>query len=302
MKKPFGPIVFFGSGPVAAESLRQLAPHFAFEAVITKPKPEQHRGDFPVLEAAGSLGLPIFTPNSKKELTALFAKLKLKSKLGLVIDYGFIIEQPVIDYFALGIVNSHFSLLPEWRGADPITFALLSGQSQTGVSLMLINAKLDEGQLLAQEHISIRPNTTGPELTDKLVATSTKLLINTLPRYLGGKLSAYPQDISVAPTYSRKLTKEDGHLDFNKAVNALEREIRAFQDWPKSYFEIKGVPIVVTEAHMSAENGAPGHVVVDGKTLKIFCGAGALIIDKLKPAGKPVMTTEAFLAGYKHKL
>jgi len=302
MKKPFGPILFFGSGPVAAESLRQLAPHIEFEAVITKPQPAHHRDTFPVLEVAGALQLPLFTPNSKAELTALFKTQEFQSKVGLVIDYGFIIEQPVIDSFPLGIVNSHFSILPHWRGADPITFSILSGQHETGVSLMLINAQLDEGQLLAQEHITIRPGTTTPQLTEKLIATSTTLLLNTLPRYLNHQLSTYPRDTTEGVTYSRKLTKEDGALDFTKPATALEREIRAYADWPKSYTVLGGSSVVITEVLLSADNGPIGHVEVNGKQLRIYCGAGALIIKKLKPSGKPEMTAEAFLAGYKQRL
>jgi methionyl-tRNA formyltransferase len=302
MPKTSSPITFFGSGPVAAESLRQLAPYFTFEAVITKPKPEHHHDAFPVLEVAGSLGIPMFTPNSTQELTELFRKLSLDSEIGLVIDFGFIIEKPVIDYFPLGIVNSHFSLLPRLRGADPISFAILTDQHQTGVSLMLINEKLDEGQLLSQEHISIPPGSTTPSLTQKLIETSTTLLKRTLPRYMERRLSAYPQDLTEGVTYTRKLTKEDGRLDFTKTANALEREIRAFADWPKSYTDISGLPVVITESHLSAENGEPGKVTVDNKKLKIYCGAGALVIDRLKPAGKAEMTAAAFLAGYKTRL
>jgi methionyl-tRNA formyltransferase len=302
MAKPSSPVVFFGSGPVAAESLRQLAPHVEFEAIITKPKPDHHRGDAPVLEVAGHLGLPVFTPNSKRELTELFRKQKFSARAGLVIDYGFIIEKPVIDAFPLGIVNSHFSLLPRWRGADPISYAILHGDAQTGVSIMLINEKMDEGPLLVQEHISVPPDTTGPELTEKLIAVSTKLLRNTLPRYLDHRLSPYPQDLTEWVSYSRKLTKEDGRLNFHKPVNALEREIRAYAEWPKSYTEIAGVPVVITRAHYTAENGEPGTITVEGKYLRIYGGAGSLYIEKLKPAGKPEMTAEAFLAGYRKKL
>jgi methionyl-tRNA formyltransferase len=302
MAKKLAKVVFFGSGPVAAESLRQLAPHLEIEAVVTKPKPAHHRGDFPVLELAKKLGLPLLTPANKHELTDVITTTKFDSRAGLLIDYGFIVEQAVIDAFPLGIVNSHFSLLPEWRGADPISFALLSGQPQTGVSLMLLNAQMDEGPLLAQEHISIPPYATATELTEKLIQTSTKLLLNALPRYLEGRLSAYPQDLTGPVTYSRKLSKEDGQLDFSKPVNALDREIRAFIEWPKSYTEIAGIPVVVTEAHMTAENGQPGKVVSEGKTLKIHAGAGTLVIDFLKPAGKPEMSAAAFLAGYKQKI
>src|SRR4051812_40975768 len=128
-------IVFFGSGPVAARSLELLAEHCTIEAVITKPHPAHHKEPFPVLQVAEKLGAKVFTPVGKAEVSELFKTRPVTSKLGIVIDYGFIINQDVIDYFPLGIVNSHFSILPELRGADPITFAILSGQEMTGVSL-----------------------------------------------------------------------------------------------------------------------------------------------------------------------
>src|SRR6266567_5455079 len=144
-------IVFFGSGPVAAATLEGLlAAGLQFEAIITKPRAPGHHGDVPVLELAQKQGLPFFTPQRKDELTELFRNHSFASPIGLVVDYGIIIAKEVIDAFPKGIVNSHFSLLPEWRGADPITFSVLSGQRKTGVSLMLINEKLDEGMLLAQ--------------------------------------------------------------------------------------------------------------------------------------------------------
>src|SRR5689334_230622 len=115
MKKTSETIVFFGSGPVAATSLAFLAEHFEVEAVVTKPQPAHHKEPFPVLELAKNLGLKVFTPSGKQELSELFASRPVTSSLGVVIDYGFIINRDVIDYFPLGIVNSHFSLLPQWR-------------------------------------------------------------------------------------------------------------------------------------------------------------------------------------------
>src|SRR5687768_10593623 len=132
MNKKSEPIVFFGSGPVAAESLRLLAQDFTIEAVITKPRAAHHKGDVPVLTLAESLGLPTETAYDKKSLDKLFETKAFKSRLGVLVDFGIIVSQAVIDYFPFGIVNSHFSLLPEWRGADPITFSILSGQKETG--------------------------------------------------------------------------------------------------------------------------------------------------------------------------
>src|SRR5579875_3987803 len=129
-------IVYFGAGPVAAKALRLLAQSFPIEAVITKPKPEHHKELPPVLAACHELGLHnVHTVANKAELSELFANHHFGSRAGVVIDFGIIIAQDVINAFELGIINSHFSLLPRWRGADPITFAILSGDEETGVSL-----------------------------------------------------------------------------------------------------------------------------------------------------------------------
>jgi methionyl-tRNA formyltransferase len=309
MKTTSKTIVFFGSGPVAAASLAYLAEHFDVEAVITKPQPSHHKEPFPVLTLAEKLGIKTYTPVGKRELSELFATKPVTSTLGVVIDYGFIINQDVIDYFPLGIVNSHFSLLPEWRGADPITFAILSGQQQTGVSLMLIDEKMDEGPLLAQATYDMSENETTPTLTDNLIELSNATLLEILPRYLDGALQPAPQlDASIladkTPTYSRKLTKQDGILDFNKSAEVLEREIRAYQEWPKSRTAIAGKDVIILKAHASTSTGAHviGEAYVDDRQLIIPTSDGALFIDSLQPAGKKIMTAEAFLAGHKHLL
>src|SRR5262249_45964550 len=155
--------------------------------------------------------------------------------------FGIIVSQKTIDYFPLGIINSHFSLLPQWRGADPITFSILSGQKQTGVSLMLLVAAMDEGPLLSQGVYDIEPDETTPSLTDSLIKLSHALLVDALPRYAAGDITARSQEvvaqmmgIPTEPSYSRKLTKEDGIIDWKKPAEQIEREIRAFADWPKS--------------------------------------------------------------------
>jgi len=176
MKKMSEPIVFFGSGPVAAESLRLLYEHTSIEAVVTKPRAAHHKGDVPVIALAEKLGLPVLTATDKRSLNELFATQPAKSKLAVLIDFGIIISQQVIDYFPLGIINSHFSLLPEWRGADPITFSILSGQQHTGVSLMVLTAGMDEGPLLAQAPYDITPDIDTPHLTSDLIELSDQLL------------------------------------------------------------------------------------------------------------------------------
>ena len=285
-------IVFFGSGPVASATLEGLLPHFTIEAIITKPRPEGHRGSVPVLELAEAKQIPVFTPRNKAELTDLFAQATFTASVGLVVDYGIIISRSVIDYFPKGIVNSHFSLLPEWRGADPITFSILAGRPETaGVSLMLINEKLDEGELLAQEPFALPPVITTPELTHELVTLSNRMLIEHLPRYLSGELQPYSQPDTPA-TYSRKLTKEDGFLDVTKPADQLEREVRAFAGWPKSKLTLFGHQIVVKKARVATS-------ATDG-VLIVPCGNDTHleILELTAPSGR-TMTGADFLRGYK---
>lgn len=297
------PIVFFGSGPVAAESLRLLAQWATIEAVITKPQPSHHREAFPVLMLARELGLQAFTPDNKTELSQLFTSKPVTSRIGVVIDYGFIINQDVIDSFPLGIVNSHFSLLPQWRGADPITFSILSGQRQTGISLMLIVEKMDEGPLLAQTPYELTDEITAPQLTADLIELSDKTLQSILPLYLSGAATPAPQEnVTIAAnseaSYSRKLTKEDGLLKWNKPAAQLEREVRAFLEWPKSRTIVNGKDVVVTRTHVMDGIGKPGEVWKDGKSFGFYTTDGIFVIDSLKPAGKSEMSAAAFLNGY----
>ena len=299
MKKTSEPITFFGSGPVAAQSLELLAQNFDIEAVITKPALAHHRGDMPVLTLAKKLDLPIRTVTDKQELEEMFATdPALGSRVAVLIDFGIMVPDSVINYFPLGIVNSHFSLLPELRGADPITFAILNGLKETGVSLMLLVKAMDEGPLLSQTSYSLPPTITTPELTEALIEVSYAALSVILPLYMNGDASAIPQDLSVDATYSRKLTKEDGIINWSKPAAQLEREVRALLEWPKSHAKISGIDVIITKSHVEDMSGEPGDVTTSGKNLIVYCKEKALAIDYLKPLGKKEMPAEAFLAGY----
>jgi methionyl-tRNA formyltransferase len=300
-------LVFFGSGPVAAKALELLVDDFAVEAVVTKPVPPGHRGDFPVLSLAETLGIRTFTTANKKQLLELFAKHPVKSRVGLAIDYGIIIPKEVIDYFPSGILNSHFSLLPKWRGPDPITFAILNGDKETGVSLMLIVEALDEGPLLGQTIYTVLADETATTLTKYLIYESHFLLRDLLPKYLAGQIKPYPQrDDIIKPTYSRKLTKAEGVIDWSKPAEQLERQIRAYIEWPKSRTNIAGKDVIITAAHVVKSPidqllvNKIGQPFIRGtKQLAVLCGQDLFVIDRLKPAGKLEMTAEAFLAGHK---
>jgi methionyl-tRNA formyltransferase len=292
-------IVFFGSGPVAEKSLEFLSIHFPIEAVITKPIQTNTRDKAPVIDLARKLNLKIFTPKNKIELDELIIKNDFSSQLGVLIDYGIIVSQKVIDNFELGILNSHFSLLPVLRGPDPISFAILNGLDVSGVSLMLIDPEVDKGKLIDQEELKIK-DLNNIDLTNKLINLSDGMLEKSIPKYLSGELVPYPQSTTIKPTYSRKLTKQDGIIDWNKSADQIDREIRAYISWPKSTAEIFNVPVIITRAKVSHLEGKIGEIDYDKNSMNIKCSKGSLNIISLKPAGRNEMTISSFISGYKN--
>lgn len=298
-------LVFFGSGPVAAESLRLLCKEFAIEAIITKPTTRREMSEV-------SPETTLFTVDDRASLDKLFIEHKFSSKVGVLIDFGIIISQQIIDYFPLGIVNSHFSLLPELRGADPISFAILEGREKTGVSLMLLVQAMDEGPILLMRDIGLNGTETATELTQKLVELSASMLAETLPNYVDGKLELVNQDLiiseqGISPSYTRKLTKSDGVVDWNKSATVIEKEIRAFIEWPKSHATLGNVDLIITKAY-AVPSKSPGstvatiELVADIGCLSVTCGEGSLYIQSLKPNGKKEMTVQSFMAGYRNRL
>lgn len=302
MKKTYPKIVFFGSGPVAAKSLQLLLNNFEIEAVVTKPKPDHHRGVAVVPDLADKLGLSVYTVKNKTELSKLMSSAPFSSSLGILIDFGIIVDQDVIDYFPLGIINSHFSLLPELRGADPISFAILNGLKTTGVSLMLLVKAMDEGPILANSPFEMPADVTTPELTEALIDVSYQSLSAIVPLYKNGTIVPVPQESSIKPTYSRKLDKSDGVVDWNKSATQIEREVRAFIDWPKTSTMIGSKEVILTKVKVMSAKGTPGSVIEKKTRLIIACGQDALEIIKLKPAGKREMSASEFLAGYSQQI
>lgn len=294
-------IVFFGSGPVAASSLQLLAKWQNVVAVITKNKPKHHKETAPVQELTTSLGIPCFYADTKKQLDELFGTKQIPlTKLGIVIDYGVIISQQVIDSFKLGIVNSHFSILPQWRGADPITYSLLSGQKTSGVSVMLIDSGLDTGPLLATKELEISSKDNNISLTKGLVILSDSLLKSTLSHYAKGVIQSKPQQNTIA-TYSQKLNKKSGLLSPNKTATQTEREVRAFLGWPNSRLNYNGLWLTITQAKVSEQHIEPGKLAInDDNQLLYGCKDTAINILAVKPAGKKEMPAAAFINGYRH--
>jgi methionyl-tRNA formyltransferase len=285
-------LVFFGSGPVSKASLESLKESFNIEAVVTKPATEAD-----MLSAAPNI--PVLAIKNRKQLTGLVKNKAFQSKVAVVVDFGIIIEQETINCFPFGIINSHFSLLPRWRGADPISFAILSGDQATGVSLMLIDESLDTGQLIAQKSLPILPSNNTPSLTDNLIELSNRMLADCLPKYLNGQIKPYAQPNPEQATYSRKLEKKDGNIDWQKPAEQIEREIRAFAGWPKSTSQIGPHTVIVVSAEVVDKNGQAGDYQADKKSLVVFCSDKALSIKTVQPPGKNSMPISAYLAGYK---
>lgn len=283
-------VIFFGSGPVAASCLEMLLRHCIVEAVVTKPRPPHHKYDVPVIETAKKHNLEILSAANRSELDELIANNEFTSRVAILIDFGIIISKKVINAFPLGVINSHFSLLPEWRGADPITFAILSGQPKTGVSLMLIDEGMDTGRLLTRRSLDITPDDTSISLTEKLIQLSDELLKEYLPTYVSGLLTPKSQPHPDRATYSRKLTKPDGLIDWSEPAATIERKVRAYQPWPRCSTVINNHRVIVLKSHITDNKKTP---------LDILCGDGAFLsIDELiAPSGK-TMSGDAFLRGY----
>lgn len=300
-------IVFFGTGPVAARSLELLLDTFEVEAVVTKPKPEHHHGDYPVLAVAERNDLDVILVTNKASTSQTVTSSNFSSKLAVLIDFGIIVGQDVINVFELGIVNSHFSLLPQWRGADPITFSILSGQTKTGVSLMMLDKGMDTGKIIGQRTLVIDTTDTTPKLTEKLIELSNRMLAEYIPRYVSGDIAPRQQPHPNRATYSRKLTKQDGVIDWSKSADEIEREIRAFVEWPKSRSTFGSVEVIIAKAHATPDSdrdSKPGDMYFHEDTgeLLVKCGSKSLHVEALKPAGKNMMSAADFIRGYKSKI
>ncbi len=295
-------IVFFGTGQTSLDALIELEKNFTIEAVITKPATKTSSGGSRPTNVelwSKKMSLRVFNPANKKELSELVIDQKFSSNVAVVLDYGFIIPQTVIDSFSLGIVNSHFSLLPIHRGADPIRSAILGGDKTTGVTIIKIVAELDAGPILTWAEYSLNDSTTEPELRIALSGLNTSLLTETLKLYLGGDIDPIEQ-ASTSATFTHKTTKQDGQIDYTKTAEQIEREIRAYQGWPKSFFSYDNKIFSVIEAKQSNKVVSAGKLELIDKHLYLGCKDSSIEIIKIQPAGKPALSALDFINGYQN--
>lgn len=303
-------LVFFGNERIAtgvstqAPTLKALIHSgYTISAVVINYEKATSRNSrtLEIADVAQYYNIPIITPDS---LPAIKDQLSSYScEAAVLVAYGRIIPQSIIDLFPRGIINIHPSLLPKHRGPTPIESTIINGEHKAGVSIMQLSKAMDAGPLFGQAEITLSGVETKQELADKLLRLGSKMLIELLPGILDGTTVAFPQETSEA-TYDLLIRKSTGILDWQKPAAQLEREIRAFAGWPKSRTVIAGKDVTITSATATTEiyqgsHVAPGHFYkAPGNLLGVTTGKGSLIIDKLIPSGKQEMPAPAFLAGY----
>ena len=294
-------IVFFGTDEFSAVSLRELLTQgFTVGAVVTKPDSRKGRGRGlakPIVkEIAESHGIPVWQPLKVSEIADSVTELTERighAPIGVLVSYGKIIPQSIIDLFSPGIVNVHPSLLPLYRGPSPVESAILHGDTETGVTIMQLSAAMDAGPLYSQITVSLDGTETTPQLEQHLAELGSQELCRVLPSITDESLQPVPQDDSVA-TYCQLLKKEDGILDPTRfTAKQAECRVRAFLAFPKTKTTVAGQPIVVTKAHTTS---------VATSLLDIECSDGQyLSIDELiGPSGR-AMSASAFINGYANK-
>lgn len=296
MSKP-NKLVFFGNERLAtavstdAPALRSLVKAgYDIRAVVVSHSPivSRSRRGLEIIEIAHAYHIPILTPDKPDDI---YDKLKsYEADAGILIAFGKIIPQKIIDIFPKGIINIHPSLLPAYRGPTPVETAILEGASQTGVSLMSLTAKMDAGPVYVQESVDLNGAETKPELARRLLNLGSKLLIENLPYILDGSLEAIPQEDSRA-TYTRLLTKADAKTGFKEPAGLIERKVRAFAGFPKVHASVFGQDILLTKARLAKDK-------TDGK-LVMKCQPGWLeILELTGPSGRS-MSGADFIRGYK---
>ncbi len=243
--------------------------------------------------------IPVLLPEKPAEIIDQLAAFG--AEIAVLVAYGKIVPQSVIDVFPEGIINIHPSALPKHRGPTPLESVLLAGDTSTAVSVMQLVKAMDAGPVFAQEVVQLTGAESKQRLADMLLKIGGEMIIGVLPHILSGELKPHPQHEDEA-TFDSLIQKQDGTIDWTKPATQIEREVRAYAEWPKSSATFGGIDVVVTKARTLNESIDPGALKVLDKNLVVGCGNASLVIESLKPAGKNEMTGQAFLAGYNNKI
>lgn len=293
-------IVFMGTPDFAVKSLEACLELGDVVAVVTQPDKPRGRGQdvsfSPVKQLAVARGLPVLQPVKIRGTSFADELRALEPDVAVVTAYGKILPKDVLEAPRHGCVNVHASLLPRFRGAAPIQWAIASGDAVTGVCLMQMDEGMDTGPVLERAELPILPTDTSATLHDKLAVLGGEVLKRALPRYLAGELTPVPQ--AGAVVMAPMIKKEDGQLDFTRPAVELERRLRAFTPWPGAFTHLGGALLKVHAAKVKDGQGEPGVVLSAGPDgLEVACGEGSLLCEQLQPEGKRVMSAREFLAG-----
>ncbi|HXB52309.1 MAG TPA: methionyl-tRNA formyltransferase [Rhizomicrobium sp.] len=291
-------VVFLGTPAFAVPTLESLVgAGYDVLLVVTQPDRPSGRGRHlaasPVKEAALRLGLPVYQPERIRRPEAVAALAGLRPDVMVVVGYGQILPQAVIDIPPHGIINVHASLLPEYRGAAPVQWAIAKGATRTGVTTMRIDAGLDTGAMLLKAETEIGPDETAPELGARLAAMGAALLIETLERM--ATIAPQRQNAALA-TYAPLLKKEDGLIDWRQPAHAIHNRVRGFQPWPGAYTRFRGQQLHIWKSRAEeGEAGGPG--LLTRHPLVVACGKGSLEPIEVQLEGRKRITAEEFANG-----
>lgn len=298
--------VFMGTPDIAAEVLKSLlTSEHEIIAVVTQPDRPKGRGKelamSPVKMVAKEHGILVLQPEKIKAPEAVAQLKELAPDIILVAAFGQIISKEILELPRYGCLNVHASLLPEYRGAAPIQWAILDGKEKTGITIMRMDEGIDTGDMICTAEVLITPEETGGSLHDKLAAAGGPLLLQAIKQVEEGTATYTPQNHE-AHTYAKMLRKELGKLDFTEPAEKLERYIRGLNPWPSAYTYREGKVIKFWSAKVSFERfeACPcGTLVsVNDGMLWIMTGDGILQVTEVQPEGKRRMTSEEFLRGY----
>jgi methionyl-tRNA formyltransferase len=293
-------VVFMGSPDFSLPTLRALSHAYDVIGVITQPDRASGRGRElkapPVKRLALELGIPVMQPEKLRQPEAMEQLRLWNPDLIVVAAFGQILRKDVLDLPRHGCINVHASLLPRWRGAAPINAAILHGDEETGVTIMVMDVGLDTGPMLSKRSIRLTPDETAGSAFEKLSQLGAELLIETLANYLSGRLAPVPQPEEGA-TYAPMIGKEEGRLDFTHDAESLERRVRAFNPWPGAFMDFDGMLLKIHRARVGVGLAEAGQRLVVQDQPAVGAGGGILLLEEVQLSGKKPMSGKAFLAG-----
>ena len=303
-------IIFMGTAELSCASLERLAAdrRFKVAAVVTQPdKPrgrELHLQQPPVKVLARQLGLPVLQPPRARDEAFISELRAIKPDLIVVAAYGHILPQAILDLPRYGCLNVHTSLLPRYRGAAPIQWAIADGEIQTGATIMKMDAGMDTGAILTQKPTPILPEDDSASLHNRLAKLGAELLLETVPGYVSGNIEPKPQPEGA--TYAPKIKKEDGHINWNLAAHTIFNRMRAFRPWPGAFtflkIDSKSLLLKIWRADVVENKGAAGHLLSASENgIVIGCGDKALRVMELQLEGGRRMRAREFLTGHSLK-